>query len=235
MEITKREILVAIIIFILLICFGFLIHTAIQQKLDDQNQIYDQALKIDKVSDFEYGLKTSIGHAFIFGTLKAVDTVSLPDIPGEYIRIEKTKERYTQHTYTSTDSKGHTTVHTYWSWDTVDRDLFHSNEVSFMEHIFPYDKFNISTEHYLDTLYESPHVRYIYYVTDTEYVGTIFTKLSDGTISDNTNFYEGQTIEQVNESLHKRGLTIILFWIGWLIITGLLIYGFFYLENRYLY
>ena len=45
MEITKREVLVAIIIVILMVIFGILIHGQIKQKIDDQNAIYNKAVK----------------------------------------------------------------------------------------------------------------------------------------------------------------------------------------------
>ena len=98
MEITKREILVAIIIVILMVIFGILIHGQIKQKIDDQNAIYNKAVKIDDETEFKYGMKTSIGNAFVFGTLEAVDTVTYPEIGGSYIRVEKTAEKYTCHT-----------------------------------------------------------------------------------------------------------------------------------------
>lgn len=43
-------------------------------------------------------MRTNAGNAFVYGDLKAVDTVTYPEIGGEYIYIEKVKERYTMHT-----------------------------------------------------------------------------------------------------------------------------------------
>ena len=238
MEITKREVLVSIIIVILMAIFGILIHGQIKQKIDDQNAIYNKAVKIDDETEFKYGMKTSIGNAFVFGTLEAVDTVTYPEISGSYIRVEKTTERWTRHTrtVTHTDSKGntYTTTEVYYTWDVVNRDLIHASKIKFLNVVFSYEKMNISTEHYIDTLYRSGTVRDIYYGTDTQYIGTIFTRLADNTISDHTNFYEGRTIEETNKDLQSTGFWLWIFWIVWIAITSAIVYGFFYLDNRYL-
>lgn len=238
MEITKREVLVSIIIVILMVIFGVIIHGQIQQKIDDQNAVYNKALKIEDETEFKYGMKTSIGNAFVFGTLNAVDTVTYPEIGGSYIRVEKTTEKYTRHTrsVSYTDSNGKTRYRTevYYSWDVVDRDLIHSNEVEFLNVVFAYEKFNIPVEHYIDTLYRSMTVRDIYHGTDTQYIGTIFTRLSDNTITDGTHFYEGRTIDETNKDLQSTGFWLWIFWIVWIAITSAIVYGFFYLDNRYL-
>ena len=59
---------------------------------------YNKAIKIESQELFEYGMRTNAGNAFVYGDLKAVDTVTYPEIGGEYIYIEKVKERYTLYT-----------------------------------------------------------------------------------------------------------------------------------------
>lgn len=239
MEITKREILVAIIIVIIMAIFGILIHGQIKQKIDDQNAIYNKAVKIDDATEFKYGMSTNIGNAFVFGTLKAVDTVTYPGIDGSYIRVEKTTEQYTMHTrtITHTDSKGHmyTSTQVYYTWDMIDREIIHSNEVTFLDVTFAYEKFNISEEHYIDTRYRTPTLRDIFYGTDTQYIGTIFTKLSENTITDNTEFHEGQTIEETNKEFQSTGFWLWIFWIGWIALTSGLVILYYYFDNNYLY
>lgn len=238
MEITKREILVAVIIIIVFIIFGIMIHGQIKQKIDDQNAIYNKALKIDDESEFRYGMSTNVGNAFIFGTLKAVDTVSYPEIDGEYMRLEKSTEVYTQHTriVTYTDSKGNTQSRTevYYTWDLVNREIIHSQVVNFLNVDFDYGKFNVQTEHYIDTVYRSLVKRDVFRGTDTVYIGTIFTDLRDNTISDKSQFLEGKTIDEANEQLQKKGFWLIGFWILWIALLSGIIYGFFYLDNGYL-
>lgn len=40
---------------------------------------------------FQYGMDTNVGNAFVYGDLKAVDTVTYPEIGGEYMYVEKLK------------------------------------------------------------------------------------------------------------------------------------------------
>lgn len=73
----------------------------------------------------------------------------------------------------------------------------------------------------------------IYYGVGTEYKGTIFTDLRDKTISDNTSFYNNSTIDETIERL-ESDFPIIIFWIFWVILIGGMVFGFYYLDNRWL-
>ena len=123
-EITKREILVSVSIVAIMLLIGVLIAGKISDYQLDKNEKYNKAIKIESQELFEYGMRTNAGNAFVYGDLKAVDTVTYPEIGGEYIYIEKVKERYTMHTRqvahtTTTNGKTHTyyTTETYWTWD----------------------------------------------------------------------------------------------------------------------
>ena len=63
--------------------------------------------------------------------------------------------------------------------------------------------------------------------------GTIFTELKDKTISDNTNFYNNMNIEETVERL-ESGSGEIVFWILWIILMVVCIFGFYYLDNKWL-
>lgn len=120
-EITKREILASISIIAMMLLIGFVISGRISNYILDRNEKYNKAIKIESSDLFEYGMRTNVGYAFVYGDLKAVDAVSYPEINGEYMYIEKIEEHYNMHTrtVTTTDSKGktHTRTETYWSWD----------------------------------------------------------------------------------------------------------------------
>lgn len=104
-----------------MLLIGFTISGRISNYILDRNEKYNKAIKIESSDLFEYGMRTNVGYAFVYGDLKAVDTVSYPEINGEYMYIEKIEEHYNMHTrtVTTTDSKGktHTRTETYWSWD----------------------------------------------------------------------------------------------------------------------
>lgn len=236
-EITKREIIASISIIAVMILIGVLISSKISEHQMDKNEIYNKAVKIESTDLFQYGMDTNVGNAFVYGDLEAVDTVTYLEIGGEYMYVEKVKERYTMHTrtVTHTDSKGHsyTTTETYWTWDRVGSEDIKCQEISFCGITFKSSKFDIPCTDYIDAIKESSHVRYKYYGTGTKFTGTIFTELKDKTISDNTNFYNNMNIEETVERLESGGEEIV-FWILWIILIIVCVFGFYYLDNKWL-
>lgn len=204
---------------------------------NNRNEKYNKAIKIESSELFEYGMRTNVGYAFVYGNLKAVDTVSYPEINGEYMYIEKIEEHYNMHTrtVTTTDSKGktHTKTETYWSWDYAGSEEQRCSEITFLGHIFPSNKVEFPSTEHIDTIKESSHVRHKYYGVDTEYIGTIFTELRDKTISDNSSFYENSTIEETVDYL-ESDWELWLFWVIWIIVIGLCVFGFYYIDNEWI-
>ena len=238
--ITKREIIASISIIAVMLLIGVLISSKISEHQMDKNEMYNKAVKIEDGELFQYGMDTNVGNAFVYGDLEAVDTVTYPEIGGEYMYVEKIKERYTMHTrqvaHTRTvngKTKTYYTTETYWTWDYAGSEDKTCKEISFLGHTFSSNKINLPSEEYIDTIYESSHVRYKYYGVNTKYTGTIFTDLRDKTISDNTRFYKNMTIDETVERLEFGG-GLIIFWIVWIILIGLCIFGFYYIDNRWL-
>ena len=239
-EITKREILVSVSIVAIMLLIGVLNAGKISDYQLDKNEKYNKAIKIESQELFEYGMRTNAGNAFVYGDLKAVDTVTYPEISGEYMYVEKVKERYTMHTrqvaHTRTvngKSQTYYTTETYWTWDRVGSEDIKCKEVSFCGVNFASNKIDLPDTDYIDTIKESSSVRYKYYGVGTEYKGTIFTDLRDKTISDNTSFYNNLTIDETIERL-ESDFPIIIFWIFWVILIGGMVFGFYYLDNRWL-
>ena len=239
-EITKREIIASISIIAVMILIGVLISEKISEHQMDKNEVYNKAVKIESTDLFQYGMDTNVGNAFVYGDLKAIDTVTYPEIGGEYMYVEKVKERYTKHTRQVSHTKtvnGKTqtyyTTETYWTWDRVGSEDIKCKEISFCGITFKSNKFDIPGTDYIDTIKESSHIRYKYYGTGTKFTGTIFTELKDKTISDNTNFYNNMNIEETVERL-ESGSGEIVFWILWIILMVVCIFGFYYLDNKWL-
>lgn len=239
-EVTKREVLVCISIVAVMLIIGLLIGGVISDACADRNEVYNKAVKLDTTDMFEYGMRTNVGNAFVYGDLKAVDTVTYPEIGGEYMYVEKIKERYTQHTRTVTKTRvvngktqTYTTTETYWSWDRVGSDSKRCEEITFLGVAFDSEKIQLPGEHHIDTIKESSRVRYKYYGVGTEHIGTIFTDLRDDTISDRTPFYKNSTIPETVEQLQMLDWSVV-FWIFWIILTGGACYGFCYLDNRWI-
>lgn len=237
-EITKRELLASVSIIAIMLLIGVLISGKISEAQLDANEKYNKAIKIDTLDLFEYGMRTNIGTAFVYGTLEAVDTVTYPEIGGSYMYIEKIKEKYTKHTRTVSDydddgNKIGEHEEEYWTWDRVDSECLKCEEISFLGHIFTSDKIDIPGDHYIDTIKESSKIRYKYYGVDVSFVGTIFTDLRFDTITNNTPFYVNMTIEQTVKHL-ETGSYVVFFWIFWIILTGFCVYGFYYADNNWL-
>lgn len=189
--VTKREILASISIIAVMLLIGVLISSKISEHQMDKNEIYNKAVKIQSHDLFQYGMNTNVGNAFVYGDLKTVDTVTYPEIGGEYMSVEKVKERYTRHertvTKTRTKSDGSTETYTeieeYWTWDAIDRWSQHCKKVTFLGIEFDYGQVYKPNERYVDTQKESYYIRYVYYGSSTEYTGTIFASLKNGTIN----------------------------------------------------
>jgi hypothetical protein len=236
-KITKREVLASISIIAIMLLIGTLIFTKISEYQMDANEKYNKAVKIESTDLFRYGMATNVGNAFVYGNLEAIDTVTYPEIDGQYMYVRKVKEKYTMHTRTVTttvNGKTRTRTETYWTWDEVDRETKQSKKVKFCGVEFNSSQFSLPSANYIDTLDGGFHIRYVYYGTPTKHKGTIFTQLSNGNIEkENVPFYKDMTIDETVENLQSDFLLVV-FWIVWIILTSGVVFGFYYLDNRWL-
>ena len=235
-EITRREILASISIIAILLLIGVLISSKISDYQIEKNDEYNKAVKIQDTELFRYGMDTNVGNAFVYGDLKAVDTVTYPDINGKYMYVKRVKEKYTKHTRRVAHKSGkHTyyTTETYWTWDYAGKESKTCKQINFCGITFKSKKISLPSADYIDTIKESHDIRYVYYGTKEKYSGTIFTVLKDNTISDKSEFYNGKSIEQTVDYL-ESGFGIVLFWIIWILVIGAVVFGFYYLDNEWL-
>lgn len=236
MEVTKREIIISIAVVAIMLIIGFSISGKIIDAQNDKNAEYQKAVHIEDSELFQYGMDTNVGNAFVYGDLKAVDVVTFDEIGGEYLYVEKVKEKHTLHTRTYTVKVGKTTTvrtETYWTWDEVNRENKQSLEIMFCGVVLPSIKVEIPDTEYIDTIKESSEIRYKYYGTPIKHTGTVYTKLSDGTILDNSRFFKDYTIEQALDSC-TSGVGNVMFWALWIVLTVGAVVGFCYLDNRWL-
>lgn len=243
MEITRREIIVSIAIAAVMLQIGFFISDKITDYLNDKNTEYQKAIHIEDSELFRYGMDTNVGNAFVYGDLQAVDAVTFEEIGGEYLYIEKVEEHYNRHTRmvtkTRKNANGETETYqeeeVYYSWDYYDSWEKHSQKIQFCGIEFDYEKVQMPNSSYIDTLKNGflSNVRFKYYGITANHTGTIYTRLADGTISNNSRFFEDMTIEQALESC-TSGIENIIFWVVWVLLTGGAVFGFCYLENRWL-
>lgn len=240
MEITKREALFSAVIICIMLVIGIVIADGISDSVMERQQQYITALQIDNDADlFQYGMRTNVGNALVYGELQAIDPVTYPEIEGDYSYIEKVKERYTRHTRVVTHTRTvngktqtYTTTEAYWTWDVVDRWSEHSNAISFLGVEFDYGTIRFPSESYICTIKESSNIRYVYYGSPTYSVGTVHATLKDNTINDVTMYHNYTIAETIDAQMHDG--SVVLFWVGWIILTALVVGGFYYIDNRWL-
>lgn len=236
MEITKREILASVAIVCVMFVLGLLIQQSIRTAITNQNKEYELAIQIEDSGTFEYAMQTNVGNAFAYGKLVAVDPVVNAELDGEWLWIEKVKEKYTMHTRTVTVKQGKQTVtkvEHYWTWDRVGSETWHSEKISFLGKEFPYAMITNIGYGYIRTDTHG-HTRYKWYASNVEHEGTIYTKLADGTIT-KADLHEGKTAKETFDSMIRSATGYLIgFWIFWVLLTAGMCIGFYALENRWL-
>lgn len=237
MEIKKREVIVSISILAIMLIIGVFIGNKISESQMDDNSKYNNAIKIEDSELFKYGMSTNVGNAFVYGELKAIDRVSYDGVEGEYLQIEKVTERYTRHTRQVAHKSGKTTYHTtetYYTWDTVNTESKQSKKVNFCDVEFNTSQFKLPSDSYITTININSELRDKYYGVNSNLKGTIFAKLYDNNIPESkVDFYNDKTIEQALNSVTSNS-KIIIFWIVWIMVISGVIYGFYYLDNKWL-
>lgn len=240
--ITKREILVSITITLILFGLGFFISSKIENNVNESNEKYFKALKINNDSDmFKYSLKTNVGYALINGKVQGVNGVSIDDIEGTYFKIKKTKEKYTKHTreveHTKTVGNRTETYYTteeYWTWDYAGEEEWHTEKFKFLDVEFDYNTIKFNNSQYKDTKQTDYYTRYIYNITPMEFSGTLFTYINENKIKQNEFFINISIDDYIKNKENIVNGTKAGFWAIWIIIICLIDFGFVYLENNYL-
>lgn len=240
--ITIRELLVSIAIILVLTGLGFLISSSIENGINEKNERYYKALKINNDEKiFKYAIKTNIGYTLAQGKVQAIEGISIEDINGKYFKIKKVKEKYTMHTrqvaHTKTVGNKTETYYTteeYWTWDYAGQEEFKTEKFKFLGVQFEYGTIKFNNEQLKETIKVSSDIRYKYYIIPYEFEGCLFTKIQDNTITENQ-FNYNDTIENIIEYKQKESKnTAIIFWILWIILILGIVFAFVYFDNKYL-
>jgi hypothetical protein len=241
MEITKREILVGIAIFITIMSLGIIIRSSIENNINSKNEKYYKALKVKEDENmFKYAVQTNVGYILAQGNVTTIDPVK-KDIEGEYLYIEKIMQRYTMHTreVAHTTKVGNTTqtyytTETYWTWDFVNKEEFHADKFTYLGVEFNYGDIKFSNSYYKDTIYDGGYTRYEYYVIPSNFQGCLFSKIENNQFKE-IDFKCDTNIEQIIESKQKEPrISGIIFIFVWTILSVGIVFGYLYLDNNYL-
>lgn len=241
MEITKREIIVSVAIVAIMLTIGIFISSSINESYLNRVQEYNTALPVDTKELFEYGMRTSVGKAFVYGELTVVDPVSYEEIDGDYWYVKRTLEEYCRHTkvvsesYKDSDGKIKTRTKTeeYWTWDTIRSDSKSCTAVIFLGVTFDQSKFGHPYSHHIDTVSAGYHKRYVFRGVPTEFKGTIYTKLYNGDISKHNTLLVNQNIDEARESMISFNWCYV-FWALWILLIAGLVIVFYCIDNRWL-
>ena len=242
-KVTKRETLVAIAITLALIGLGIIISEAIKNNVNESNEKYYKALKINNDEEmFKYAIKTNVGYTLASGTIRSINGISIDELDGIYLSIKKVKEEYRKHyreeKHTRIKSDGteeiYYTTEEYWTWDYVEEEKIHVDKFNFLGVDFDYDTIEFYNQSYNTTKEVEYHIRYEYYTISSEFEGTLFTYINNNTITQNK-FSTNKTINEIVKSKEDDVNFInAIFWITWIIFITLIDFGYVYLENNYL-
>lgn len=258
-EITFREVLVSIIIFLVMGAIGISIDTRITDNFIENNSKYQKAVKIRDKDTLDYLISTKAGNSLVEGKVKASGTVSFKEINGEYSYIEKVKEVYTMHTKTVCETVGsgddeHEVCHleTYWTWDYAGHDTKYAKEMSIYGHELntqyalkeiSSSRLNLSkniNDQYKgmirgNCMYENSSVRYYYKYIPKTFKGVIYTNFSKKAESLKKYSLERTTINQLlkeeQEGVNFGGIVFKIFWFA---LTVFVIYEYVAQDNDYL-
>lgn len=260
-EITKREVLLSIAIVCIMITLGFFISSSISSSVEEKNEVYHKALKIEDMDMYEHAKNIGVGNAFSIFTLDAVTPQSIPELTDQYLYIERVyeietlKTRVVTETYTvNGKTQTRTRTETYWDWDVESRDRYKSPTVIFNGTEYPVDKFHNYPERQMtiseDTFtsdaldcyrwnstyrYTSSHHRYSYYIVPLSFEGSTYLNLSNGDIEGNPNLHKDTEVQDLYTSyLANPTVRVVIFWIIWMLLTAGLVFGFYYIDNRWL-
>ena len=249
MVITKREMLVSIAIVAVMLFLGILI----SDRIEDSNMQYvkelETATRIDANYAFDYGMRTNVGNTLAYGELTAIDPVSFPELTESFLYVSRTKERYTQHTRVVNNGKTEKTE-TYWRWDNAGQDVLISDYVLFLGKEIATSCLRLPSSHSLclssevivdgvdirgNYIYESNRVRYSYDYVPVQFQCTMHCNLSNESIGDTAEIFQHQTIQEVINAQSKLSeMSTIAFWIGWVVVICLFVFGFYVMENHWI-
>lgn len=256
-EITKREILVSIIIVFLMITLGFPLSNKILEGATESYEIHQKALKVKDSDTFGYAIKTQQGNLIAEGEFESVDPVNFPGYKGEFTEITKYKEKYvmkTRYIPEVKDSEGKTITpartETYWEWDSAGSQTVTSKKFNYLGQEFNVSDFSLISRRSVDAKnvtdkakgyyeYDGRKVRYYYKIIPVKFNTGFIAYSGENGLKDingrsKITLSKNNIQEIVESSKASMERSEVVFWMIWILLTGGLIYGYVSLENRYL-
>lgn len=211
---TIKKTIIKVTVIVLGLIIGIFIFAKITNYQANKNEVYKKAVRITDSKMFQAGINANIGNVFVYGELEPVDTVSFDEIDGEYLYIKKVKEQYRSHT--RIQRVGNVSfIQPYQTWDKIDSEIKKCDKIKFCGIVLQSKKIKFPDADYIGTIKETGNLRYRYYGVPLRHTGTIYTKLKNGDVSNNSVFFEGQTIDETVEKCtsEEENITFLIIWI----------------------
>lgn len=215
-DISVKEVLIAIIVLAISMTIAIFSYQPIQEKLMQNNILYQQSLKIDNDENiFLYSKKTNVGNVLSYGLLSTLDPQSIEEINGQYSIIYRQKQKYTMHIkmVNKCDSNGencHLEPVTYYEWDDVSHIEKRSSSYEYLGVEITDNEIGVNTEYKLypvsdyisDDVYGDTsgeyyypngrgnnvgNIRYYYYVLPEKINATMFIRFFNDEMSNPIN------------------------------------------------
>lgn len=261
-EITKGEVIVCVIAFIIWTAIGIMISNSITYHTIDKNQMYYKALKFDQDREaFEYAMRTSSGDALVYGNFETKIPISLPEMTGKYTAIKVVIERYEEHEETYEDEDGNKHTRTVKEWEHHGTKYYFADKIYFLDVEFDnskfdfgnYERISLSEENTAiyskiryNKLYDNNHwgdhigdKRYAYYGVPLSFDATIFANLKDNSIYSphgekrKVEVYNGTISQYMDHVESTKYIPNIIFFIVWYVLYGVAAYYFVMQRNKW--
>ena len=230
-EVTKREILVSIIIVCLLLCLGLIIDSKIVDIQISSKEKYSKALKISKNNEmFKYAIETNVGNIINYGEFKVDKGVNSEWLKKDYMSIEKITEEYSRHHRTVCSGSGKTRschTETYYTWDKINSQVSNVPTLKYSGLDFNFNEFKnypmyrleLNKDTVIDNKVDKIKNNCIYetirtfgsYVGDKRYLYKVINKKFSGTVfgtAKNNKFTDGEkltiNVQNIKQFIRKN-------------------------------
>lgn len=106
---------------VLLVSIGVWIESMIIDGAEQKARMYQTSIQTKSEKEFNYAIDTKQGRILAEVTVKSVDLVKFDEMNKEFVKVKKTKERYTRHERTVCETKYRTETRARTVYDSVNK------------------------------------------------------------------------------------------------------------------
>ena len=237
-----EEYAIFFIIFLLMLLVGMYFARKERERAADNSANYRKALTIERIPDFNYGMRTNVGYAFVHGIVSAINPINPAWLDREILAYKIITEEYREHIdyvpVTHFDKNNtpftKTEIRKHYSWDTIKTEENHVDQIKFRDLTLGYNVINLPEPKYEKTETIGFNIRNKYFVLNNDLEGSIFTYLTRNGISENSKFFEGLSAANAKIKAIKDEINRVkTFWILWTLVTIATMIIVFIVKNKF--